>query len=551
MSRAEERLAALAEDIGPRPACDEGEREAGDYIRDILDGKDLAVEQQRIRSPRTYSYTYVAYFAGAAAVAVLSRWLGAWVLPAAVAIGVLFYFELDARPLIGRLMPKGQSRNLVARLHSRSAGAPTVVVICAHYDSAQASLSFAPRMVRGFRLSFLASAVAVWGICILAVVRLPFDAAPAGTWSWWAMIAFAAYLLIPVSILLHRELAMPWVDGANDNAAGVVAMLEVMERLTTTRPREGVPQLRPVERPDRGGAETSGQEDSGSGADAFGSPGQDDEAVLGYEAAERDAPDDWGDIAFTDWLGVDDRWDVRVEGQRLGEYGAIEARPAHGAEPAENEAPQIEDEGEDAGPDVLPAVADGGDALAADHADDLAASLFDTPDLTFGMAGDTGGPIESAGGRGFEPGLADKEVWFVATGCEEVGSAGMIEFLKRYGTRLRDAFFINIDNIGAGRLALVTDEGLVRYHGSDRVLLGVAREVADAKGFDMVARPYHLLPTDATAALVRGHRAMSVMAFDDSGMLPNWHWETDTVDRVRSENVDAVADFVYELIKAL
>jgi len=36
--------------------------------------------------------------------------------------------------------------------------------------------------------------------------------------------------------------------------------------------------------------------------------------------------------------------------------------------------------------------------------------------------------------------------------------------------------------------------------------------------------------------IVRGYKAMSIMAFDERGVLPNWHWPTDTV-----ENIDRAA----------
>ena len=48
-------------------------------------------------------------------------------------------------------------------------------------------------------------------------------------WYWYVTMASAAYLLVPTFINIHRELAMPFVDGANDNASGVAAMLGVLQ----------------------------------------------------------------------------------------------------------------------------------------------------------------------------------------------------------------------------------------------------------------------------------------------------------------------------------
>jgi hypothetical protein len=64
-------------------------------------------------------------------------------------------------------------------------------------------------------------------------------------------------------------------------------------------------------------------------------------------------------------------------------------------------------------------------------------------------------------------------------------------------------------------------------------------------------REYHGLSTDATPALARGYRAMSVMAFDINGRLPNWHWTTDTTDNVAADNIETAVDLVTAIIREL
>lgn len=548
----EDRLAALARDVGPRPACEEGEREAGDLIREIFEARELSVEQQRVRSPKTYSYTYILYLALAIAVGVTARFAPGWAALGAAALSVAFFFELDMKPVLSRLVPKGISRNIVGRLHPSGHGSSKVVVISAHYDSARAALSFSPQALPRFRAMFLLTAASVWAVCLLAVVHWGAKALAAG-WAdvvWYATLVPAACLMFPIGILIHREAAMPWVDGANDNASGVVAMLEILERLAASRRRAAVrgheaeaapgvqaelgargqeaALLRVL--PQSGGPPSGGPPPGGEGGEGFAGvlPG---EMTVGSSGPIGHGAEDWGDVAFTDWLGLDEEWDPRREGQRLGEYARIE----------EAEEGQ---EGEEARRAF--------DELAGELPD-ASTPVSQAPDLSF-----EGRPEgAAAAARVFSPassgegGLADKAVWFVATCCEEAGAFGMIDFLRRYGVRLRDAYFVNLDNLGAGRLAFTADEGLVRSRASDGRLVSLARQVADAKGFDIVAAPYHLLPTDATAALARGFRAISVMAFDERGLLPNWHWSTDTVERVQIENVETAADFVLELLRAL
>ena len=147
--------------------------------------------------------------------------------------------------------------------------------------------------------------------------------------------------------------------------------------------------------------------------------------------------------------------------------------------------------------------------------------------------------------------LSEKEIWFVATGAEEVGTFGMQAFLKEHGPDLHDAVFINLDNLGSGSLFYITREGMAKRYHSDRRLLSAARRAAREADLPVKGREYRGLSTDATPALARGYHAMSVMAFDINGRLPNWHWATDTADNVAEANIETAVDFVSALIKEL
>ena len=128
--------------------------------------------------------------------------------------------------------------------------------------------------------------------------------------------------------------------------------------------------------------------------------------------------------------------------------------------------------------------------------------------------------------------LVEKEVWFVGTGAEEVGTVGMKAFLREYGPELKDALIVNLDNLGTGNLYYITREGMAKRYYADRRLVGAARRAARENDLPVKGREYRGLSTDATPALARGFRAMSVMAFDINGRLPNWHWSSDTADQV-------------------
>ncbi|MBE0417305.1 MAG: M28 family peptidase, partial [Coriobacteriia bacterium] len=147
--------------------------------------------------------------------------------------------------------------------------------------------------------------------------------------------------------------------------------------------------------------------------------------------------------------------------------------------------------------------------------------------------------------------LADKEVWFVATGAEEAGTWGMRAFLDAYGPDLKGALIINLDNLGTGVLHMVTEEGMARRYRSDRRLVSAGKRVSRENDFPVRARSYVGLSTDATTALARGYRAMSLMAFDANGRLLNWHWHTDIEEHVDPANLEVAERFVTETVRSL
>ena len=145
--------------------------------------------------------------------------------------------------------------------------------------------------------------------------------------------------------------------------------------------------------------------------------------------------------------------------------------------------------------------------------------------------------------------LVEKEVWFVATGAEEVGTVGMQAFLAEYGEELRDALIINIDNVGAGQLSWVTSEGMARRYRSNQRIIGLAKRVSREQEILVKPRAYKGLSTDATPALARGFKAMTIMAFDSAGMPVNWHWKTDTSDQIETQVVERATELVTSMIR--
>jgi hypothetical protein len=148
--------------------------------------------------------------------------------------------------------------------------------------------------------------------------------------------------------------------------------------------------------------------------------------------------------------------------------------------------------------------------------------------------------------------LQRTELWIVATGCQEAGLVGMCAFLDSHGLELKDAMILNFDNLGTGQLKYITSEGMFKTSPSDPELLLLSAEVVrENPDLKLLPHEYHALPTDGYAALVRGYRALSIMAFDEEGVIPNWHWETDLIENLEEKNLEQAERFASLLLKKI
>ncbi|MEI7813518.1 MAG: M28 family peptidase [Coriobacteriia bacterium] len=623
MAEIMQHLTALADEIGPRPATSDAESRAADYIKSVFVARGLEPEVQEFDAPRTYSWAYVIYFVLTITSAVVAgikpeikilNW-GALIVAAAVA--VFFWLDLDTRRAgLTHLMPKGPSQNVIARHVPKARRGEKLkkIVIVAHYDTARASLAFSPGMVRQFPVTF---ALTKWATFLTPVFILAMATpwvAKAEPYLWYVTMVVAAYLLIPMIINIQRELMMPFVDGANDNASGVAAMLGVLHNLVSEpeASRFSTSQFEPVQR----GAEAALEADVVP-----------DGALLSYSpAGSREAgselPDDfrWAESSS-------DSTRQPERGQGLLDFDTIDfaAVGPDAVKPSRAEEPRPESRRTEApvaaeapsrpyvpsGPDTLPgagalpggAVAEdsppkrrgflGGLGLGkkkkAEEDHDVKGWLGVDDEFDARKAGaDIGSwdkfgsddDDDDAGGLGWKGGWAgddpigdddfsaneaarirrrvtesvdrelnEKEVWFVATGAAEVGTFGMQALLDDYGDEIRDALIINLDNVGAGQLSWVTAEGMTRRYRAAQRVIGLAKRASRECEILVKPRVYKGLSTDATPALARGFKAMTLMAFDSSSLPMNWHWKTDVSANIEPEVIERTADLVTEMIR--
>jgi len=618
MAEMMQHLTALADEIGPRPATTDAESRAAAYVESVFVARGLEPEIQEFAAPRTYSWAFVIYHLLTIVSAVCA---GAWLLGgmlvwagfALSAITAFFMWsDLDTRWGLTRIMPKGPSQNVIARHIPKARRNERMkrVVIVAHYDSARSSLAFSPGMVKQFAVTFtLMKSCTIAVPVLLFAYALPLPVPPiVDTYLWYASLLAAAYLLVPLLINVHREIAMPFTAGAGDNASGVAAMLGVFHNLvpepdgsrfvtsqipsvpvrhsadaaheagvvpegsllsyspvggrdTSTdlpddfawaepdgepspQPQRGQARLpefetiefsavnadtpaRPPRTPERTRAlEADWAEDAASGLGSLGegepmrtmdptpepTPKRGLLGGLGIGRKKKEEPAD-----VKGWLGVDERFDARKVGKEIGSWDSFKS-----GDDDEDDEDGIGWKGGWAGDDPIE-----DEEFAANEAARIRRRVTEMVDRD----------------------LIEKEVWFVATGAEEVGTVGMQAFLAQYGDELRDALIINIDNVGAGQLSWVTSEGMARRYRANPRLIGLAKRVSREQEILVKPRAYKGLSTDATPALARGFKAMTIMAFDNSGMPVNWHWKSDTSDQIETQVVERATELVTSMIR--
>lgn len=225
----------LAEEIGPRPATTDTEATAAAYIAGVFEGRGLEPSTQEFDAPSSTAFAFVLYHLLTIGAAVGSRWLPWWPMALlGLVVAFLMWRDLDTKWGLSSLMPKGPSQNVIARHVPKQRRNEQLkkVVLVAHYDSARADLMYSPSLVRNQKLF---AALTRWATILVpllivagALPVIPRDMLPI---AWYVTLAVAAYLLLPLFTNLHRALVAKPVTGANDNAAGVAAMLAVMDGL--------------------------------------------------------------------------------------------------------------------------------------------------------------------------------------------------------------------------------------------------------------------------------------------------------------------------------
>ena len=150
--------------------------------------------------------------------------------------------------------------------------------------------------------------------------------------------------------------------------------------------------------------------------------------------------------------------------------------------------------------------------------------------------------------------LENIEVHFAFTDCEEVGAWGMQDFLERHSSELGpDAFYIILDQVGAGRVKFLTSDGLLVKHRTHPRALQVAGQVAARRPELGVYSGNGMAYTDALRATKRGLAALTLVAVPGSDVESGAHWHqmSDLLENIIQDDLRKASEFAWEILKAL
>ena len=144
--------------------------------------------------------------------------------------------------------------------------------------------------------------------------------------------------------------------------------------------------------------------------------------------------------------------------------------------------------------------------------------------------------------------LIAHDVWFVALGASELDHAGMKSFLREYRSKIRGAFLINLDCIGAGDLTLLTSEGQVNGRKTDRRVMRLLSNIADDLHIPVHRASHTWEDTDATPAMRKSVRALTIMGVEE-GVAALSHTADDSPDLVDPGQASSITALLTELIR--
>ena len=221
----------LVDGIGARGSGTSEEAQAAEYVRSVLDGLNIAYEEQPFRSAAS-AWRPFAVMLGLAVFATLlaplfspaSSLLAAFLL--ALSLWLTIRESLLQDTILRRLLPQVDSRSVIGRLLPEG-DAQQHIVLVAHLDTHRTPYFHRSRKRQRWFGFMIITAEAGTIINILLYLALSLSGQ---MWLWYASLPFALLHLLMALVCAAVE-RTPFSPGANDNAAAVGTALQVAREL--------------------------------------------------------------------------------------------------------------------------------------------------------------------------------------------------------------------------------------------------------------------------------------------------------------------------------
>lgn len=239
MSDMTDDIGYLSQEIGPRPAGTEEEQKASEYIAKRLRSTTGLKTEIEEFSCNSQPGVVEAICFGLAVLFTIIGMLAPQVSVLAFAITAvscaLYLCEVFDKPVLSRFFARGISQNVITRYKPVTKGGarPRKVIIVANYDSDKVRNELSPGLMGAYPILVKASYAAIIALPVLWLIRAV-AAVTTGTAAVVFNVIFIilclAAILPVIAFAMHRTATFN--EGANSNASGVAAMMEIARRVS-------------------------------------------------------------------------------------------------------------------------------------------------------------------------------------------------------------------------------------------------------------------------------------------------------------------------------
>jgi hypothetical protein len=141
----------------------------------------------------------------------------------------------------------------------------------------------------------------------------------------------------------------------------------------------------------------------------------------------------------------------------------------------------------------------------------------------------------------------------LSPGAEESIMEGMVAWCDRHlaGYDPRTTTVVCLDTVGSPRLLALEGEGMLQMHEYPKDLLERFHAAAEELGIELLRGLRFRNATDGQITLRRGYPTAMLGSVDEFKLPPNYHWPTDTADRVDYATVADAARLCRRVIERL